>query len=36
VLPIQLYWHCWNLASEVLDSLTAALTRAAASALEST
>ncbi|CAN5650444.1 HTH-type transcriptional regulator ArgP [soil metagenome] len=36
VLPIQLYWHCWNLASEVLDSLSAALTRAAASALEST
>ena len=36
VLPIQLYWHCWNLASEVLDSLTAALTRAAACALEST
>jgi LysR family transcriptional regulator (chromosome initiation inhibitor) len=34
-LPIQLYWHCWNLASEVLDSLSAALTRAAASALES-
>ncbi|OGA96260.1 MAG: transcriptional regulator ArgP, partial [Burkholderiales bacterium RIFCSPHIGHO2_12_FULL_61_11] len=24
-LPIQLYWHCWNLASEVLDALTAAL-----------
>ena len=35
VLPIQLYWHCWNLASEVLDSLSAALTRAAASSLES-
>ncbi len=28
-LPIQLYWHCWNLASEVLDSLSAALTKAA-------
>jgi len=32
-LPIQLYWHCWNLESEVLDSLTAALTQAAAEAL---
>ena len=25
-LPVQLYWHCWNLASEVLDALSAALT----------
>ncbi len=25
VLPIQLYWHCWNLESDVLDALTAAL-----------
>ena len=24
-LPIQLYWHCWNLESEVLDQLSAAL-----------
>jgi LysR family transcriptional regulator (chromosome initiation inhibitor) len=24
VLPIQLYWHCWNLESDVLDALTAA------------
>jgi LysR family transcriptional regulator (chromosome initiation inhibitor) len=32
-LPIQLYWHCWNLQSEVLDQLTAALTRAAGAAL---
>ena len=32
-LPIQLYWHCWNLQSEVLDQLTAALTGAAAQAL---
>jgi LysR family transcriptional regulator (chromosome initiation inhibitor) len=32
-LPIQLYWHCWNLESEVLDQLTAALTRSAGSAL---
>ena len=28
-LPIALYWHCWNLESEVLDSLTAALAQAA-------
>lgn len=32
-LPIQLYWHCWNLESDVLDALSAALTRAANSAL---
>jgi LysR family transcriptional regulator (chromosome initiation inhibitor) len=32
-LPIQLYWHCWNLESEVLDALTAALTGAAGAAL---
>jgi len=32
-LPIQLYWHCWNLESEVLDALTAALTQAAGAAL---
>jgi LysR family transcriptional regulator (chromosome initiation inhibitor) len=32
-LPIQLYWHCWNLQSEVLDQLTAALTRSARDAL---
>ena len=24
-LPIQLYWHCWNLESDVLDALTNAL-----------
>ena len=29
VLPIELYWHCWNLESDVLDALTAALTRSA-------
>ena len=29
-LPIQLYWHCWNLESAVLDSLTRALTSASA------
>lgn len=32
-LPIQLYWHCWNLESEVLDALTAALTQASGAAL---
>ncbi|MCZ2407620.1 MAG: LysR family transcriptional regulator ArgP [Burkholderiales bacterium] len=30
VLPIRLYWHCWNLESEVLDALTQALTEASA------
>jgi len=33
-LPIQLYWHCWNLESEVLDALTGALTQAAGRALK--
>ncbi|HSV47027.1 MAG TPA: LysR family transcriptional regulator ArgP [Ramlibacter sp.] len=33
-LPIQLYWHCWNLESEVLDALTEALTQAARKALD--
>jgi LysR family transcriptional regulator, chromosome initiation inhibitor len=33
-VPIQLYWHCWNLQSEVLDALTSALTQAAARALD--
>lgn len=32
-LPIDLYWHCWNLPSEVLASLSAALTQAAQAAL---
>ncbi|AVT08188.1 LysR family transcriptional regulator ArgP [Paracidovorax avenae] len=32
-LPIQLYWHCWNLESEVLDSLTEALMATAARSL---
>jgi LysR family transcriptional regulator (chromosome initiation inhibitor) len=32
-LPIQLYWHCWNLESEVLDALTAALKQSAAQSL---
>lgn len=32
-VPVQLYWHCWNLESAVLDQLTAALTKAAGQAL---
>jgi LysR family transcriptional regulator (chromosome initiation inhibitor) len=32
-VPVQLYWHCWNLESAVLDQLTTALTRAATQAL---
>jgi LysR family transcriptional regulator, chromosome initiation inhibitor len=32
-VPVQLYWHCWNLESAVLDQLTAALTQAARAAL---
>ncbi|HEX2544451.1 MAG TPA: LysR family transcriptional regulator ArgP [Ramlibacter sp.] len=32
-VPVQLYWHCWNLESAVLDQLSAALTRAAATSL---
>jgi LysR family transcriptional regulator (chromosome initiation inhibitor) len=32
-VPVQLYWHCWNLESAVLDQLTAALTEAARGAL---
>ena len=32
-VPVQLYWHCWNLESAVLDQLTVALTRAARGAL---
>jgi LysR family transcriptional regulator (chromosome initiation inhibitor) len=32
-VPVQLYWHCWNLESAVLDQLTGALTQAAAQAL---
>ena len=33
VVPVQLYWHCWNLESAMLDQLTAALTQAAGEAL---
>jgi LysR family transcriptional regulator, chromosome initiation inhibitor len=32
-LPIQLYWHCWNLESDVLDALTKALLDSASKAL---
>jgi LysR family transcriptional regulator (chromosome initiation inhibitor) len=34
--PVQLYWHCWNLESAVLDQLTSALTTAATAALQHT
>ena len=33
-VPVQLYWHCWNLDSAVLDQLSGALTQAAAQALQ--
>jgi LysR family transcriptional regulator (chromosome initiation inhibitor) len=33
-LPVDLYWHCWNLNSAVIDRLTAALAGAAAQALK--
>ena len=32
-LAVPLYWHCWNLESDVLDALSSALTQAAARAL---
>jgi LysR family transcriptional regulator (chromosome initiation inhibitor) len=32
-LPIQLYWHCWNLESELLDAMTEALKATAARTL---
>ena len=32
-VPVQLYWHCWNLESALLDQLSAALTGAAREAL---
>ena len=32
-LPIQLYWHCWNLESELLEVLSGALKTAAAQSL---
>jgi LysR family transcriptional regulator (chromosome initiation inhibitor) len=30
---VKLYWHCWNLASEVLDTLSQALRNAGSRAL---
>ena len=33
VLPVDLYWHCWNLDSQVIDRLTEALVGAAEQAL---
>jgi LysR family transcriptional regulator (chromosome initiation inhibitor) len=33
-LPVNLYWHCWNLDSVVIDRLTASLSSAAAAALK--
>ena len=33
-LPIQLYWHCWNLESEGLEALTQALIEASARDLD--
>jgi LysR family transcriptional regulator, chromosome initiation inhibitor len=33
-LPVQLYWHCWSLESDVLDSLTAALVASAKQQLQ--
>lgn len=33
-VPVQLYWHCWNLESALLDQLSAALTGAARQALD--
>ncbi len=32
-VPVQLYWHCWNLQSDVIDQLSTALTQAASEAL---
>jgi LysR family transcriptional regulator (chromosome initiation inhibitor) len=32
-LPLSLYWHCWNLDSEVIDRLTQALAQGAAQVL---
>lgn len=34
-LPVALYWHCWNLQSEVLDSLSEALRAGAGLSLRS-
>ena len=32
-LPVSLYWHCWNLDSDVIDRLTQALAQGAEAAL---
>jgi LysR family transcriptional regulator (chromosome initiation inhibitor) len=32
-LPVSLYWHCWNLDSDVIDRLTQALAQGASQAL---
>jgi LysR family transcriptional regulator (chromosome initiation inhibitor) len=32
-VPVQLYWHCWNLESAVLAQLSSVLARAAGEAL---
>jgi LysR family transcriptional regulator (chromosome initiation inhibitor) len=32
-LPVSLYWHCWNLNSDVIDRLTKALAQGAQTAL---
>ncbi len=32
-LPVSLYWHCWNLDSDVIDRLTQALAQGAVAAL---
>ena len=34
-LPVSLYWHCWNLDSDVIDRLTQALAQGASQALGS-
>lgn len=34
VLPVNLYWHCWNLDSPVLKALSSAVQSTAASALQ--
>lgn len=33
-VPVDLYWHCWGLDSDLLEGLTRALVRGAAQALE--
>jgi len=35
LLPVKLYWHCWNLDSALLDAITGALTVAASTTLGS-